>query len=95
MTETENQLWNYIEESKNMLKKTISKRRKDILLELLETTKKVVEEENDERIERIVNESFPKVLRGKFKDISENKRNNKINLFEVWKQKEKEFGNLV
>jgi len=95
MTETENQLWNYIEESKNMLKKTISKRRKDILLELLETTKKVVEEENEERIERIVNESFPKVLRGKFKDISENKRNNKINLFEVWKQKEKEFGNLV
>ena len=95
MTETENQLWNYIEESKNMLKKTISKRRKDILLELLETTKKVIEEGNEERINRIVNESFPKVLRGKFKDISENKRNNKINLFEVWKQKEKEFGNLV
>jgi len=95
MTETENQLWNYIEESKNMLKKTISKRRKDILLELLETTKKVVEEENEERIERIVNESFPKVLYGKFKDIQENKKNNKINLFEVWKQKEKEFGNLV
>jgi len=66
-----------------MLKKTISKRRKDILLELLETTKKVIEEGNEERINRIVNESFPKVLRGKFKDISENKRNNKINLFEV------------
>ena len=95
MTETENQLWNYIEESKNMLKKTISKRRKDILLELLETTKKVVEEENEERIERIVNESFPKVLYGKFKDIQENKKNNTINLFEIWKQKEREIGNLI